>query len=61
MKNHKILNVGTYIEQNHYNSIVRATRVGSDVSYYHRQIEKTVIRQLLQELPDPGLLCSQKR
>ena len=36
------------------------TRVGSDISYFYKQIEKILIRQLLQELPDLGLLCLQK-
>ena len=31
------------------------------MSYFHKQTEKTLIRQLLQELPDLGLLCLQKR
>ena len=34
-----------------------STSVGSDVSYFHKQTELTLIRQLLQELPDPGLFC----
>ena len=37
-----------------------STSVGSDISYFHKQTEKTLIRQLL-ELPDLGLLCLQKR
>ena len=28
--------------------LVRATSVGSDISYFHKQTEKTLIRQLLQ-------------
>ena len=31
-----------------------------DQTYFHKQTEKTLIRQLLQELPDLGLLCLQK-
>ena len=30
------------------------------LSYFHKQTEKTLIRQLLEELPDLGLLCLQK-
>ena len=30
-------------------------------AYFHKQTEKTLIGQLLQELPDLGLLCLQKR
>ena len=41
--------------------IIRSTSVGSAISYFHKQAEKTLIRQLLQELPDLGLLCLQKR
>ena len=41
--------------------LVRSTSVGSDISYFHKQKEETLIRQLLQELPDLGLLCMQKR
>ena len=39
---------------------VRSTSVSSDISYFHKQTEETLIRQLLQELPDLGLLCLQK-
>ena len=38
----------------------RSTSIGSDISYFHKQTEQTLIRQLLQELPDLGLLCLQK-
>ena len=34
---------------------------GPLVSYFHKQTEKALIRQLLQELPDQGLLSLQKR
>ena len=34
--------------------IVRSTRVGSD-TYFHKQTEKTLIRQLLRELTEPPL------
>ena len=37
--------------------LVSSTSVGSDISYFHKQTEYTLIRQLLQELPDLGLLC----
>ena len=40
--------------------LVRSTYVGSDISYFDKEIEKTLIRQLLQELPDLGLLCLQE-
>ena len=36
------------------------TSVGSDLSYFHKQKEKALIRELLQELPSLGLLCLQK-
>ena len=39
---------------------VRLTSVQSDISYFHKQTELTQIRQLLEELPDLGLLCLQK-
>ena len=39
----------------------RSTNVGSDISYFHKQTKKTLIRQLLQQLPDLGLLCLQRR
>ena len=41
--------------------LVRSTSVGSNILDFHKQTEKTLIRQLLQELPDLGLLCLQKR
>ena len=41
--------------------LVKYTCVGSDISYFHEQTEKTLIKQLLQELPDLGLLCLQTR
>ena len=40
--------------------LVRSTSVGSEISYFQKQTEKTLIRQFLQELPDLGLLCLQK-
>ena len=36
--------------------LVRSTSLGSDISYFYKQTEYTLIRQLLQELPDLGLL-----
>ena len=36
--------------------LVRSTSVGSAISYFHKQTEQTLIRQLLQRLPDLGLL-----
>ena len=39
---------------------VRSISVGSDISYFNEETEYTLIRQLLQELPDLGLLCLQK-
>ena len=41
--------------------LFRSTSVGSDISYFHKQTEKTLTRQLLQELSDLGLLFLQKR
>ena len=41
--------------------LVSSASVGSAISYFHKQTELTLIRQLLQELPDLGLLCLQKR
>ena len=35
--------------------------LGSDISYFHKQTEQTLIRQLSQELSDLGLLCLQRR
>ena len=40
---------------------VRSTCVGSDIKLFHKQTEETLISQRLQELPDPDLLCLQKR
>ena len=40
--------------------LVRSTGGGSDISYFPKKTESTLIRQLLQELPDLGLLCLQK-
>ena len=41
--------------------LVRSTCVGANMSYFHKQIDKTLIRQILQELPDQGHLFLQKR
>ena len=41
-----------YIEQENYMS--------SPLVYFHKQTDKTQIRQLLEELPDLGLICLQK-
>ena len=51
-----------YTEQRNYLSelSVRSISVGSDISYFNEETEYTLIRQLLQELPDLGLLCLQK-
>ena len=37
--------------------LVRSTCVGSDLSCFHEQTDYTLIRQLLQELPDLGVHC----
>ena len=45
------------------NLLVRSTSgtsVGSDIPYFDKQTEQALIRQLLQELPDLGLLYLQK-
>ena len=48
---------GLYIEQ--INNLL-GPPIGSDISYFHKQTEYTLISQLLQELTDLGLLCLQK-
>ena len=40
--------------------LVISTSVGSDISYFYKQTELTMITQLLKELPDLGMLCLPK-
>ena len=42
-------------------TLLAITKVGSDISYFHQANRVDLIRHLLQELPDLGLLCLQKR